>query len=362
MSEYTKDKGWEYLHSKDEEGSFSDEDGSWGHTNSDGSGSYHGADGSWGYKNSDGSASYHGADGSWGYRNSDGSSSYHGADGSWGYKNSDGSGSYHSGSGESHYFDSNDDCNDCEDADNGGADNSTSGELSDALAGLFTAVLGVGLANHFIKKQQKRKEEARRQAEAEQIRIEKEKERKARNELRKKRAKAFLFKGKKIAVPCNYEDLIDRNASYVSNIFFESAFSNIKAVPVKDIYEGSTYQAGQVEHIVIGGSSYFIKGDLHPYDAEIVITYHEKKEITIPFSERSLRKKNYIDVGDCFQELGFTEIYEKPIHDLVTGWVKKDGAVEKVTIGGSIPFKKNSVFPYDVKIVIEYHAFKKKKI
>lgn len=104
----------------------------------------------------------------------------------------------------------------------------------------------------------------------------------------------------------------------------------------------------------------FEKGDLIPYDAEIIITYHEKKEITIPFSERSLRKMNYVEAGDRLQELGFTEIYEKPIRDLVTGWVKKDGTVEKVTIGGLNPFKKNSIFPFDVEIVIEYHTFKKK--
>ena len=86
-----------------------------------------------------------------------------------------------------------------------------------------------------------------------------------------------------------------------------------------------------------------------PYDTEIIITYHEKKEITIPFSERSLRNMNYVEAGDRLQELGFTEIYEKPIRDLVTGWVKKDGAVEKVTIDSVHPFKvifkmKKSVF------------------
>ena len=201
--------------------------------------------------------------------------------------------------------------------------------------------------------------EFRKKIVALQLRLEKERECKARNELRKKRAKAFFFKGKKITVPCDYEDLIGRNASYVANIFSESAFTDVKTIPVKDIYKGSTYKVGQVEQVVIGGSSYFRKGDLLPYDAEIIITYHEKKEITLPFSERSLRNMNYVEAGDHLQELGFTEIYEKPIRDLVTGWVKKDGAVEKVTIGSVYPFKKNSVFPYDVEITIEYHTFKK---
>lgn len=68
MSEDRKDKGWEYLQNDGAEGSFYEDDGSWGSQNSDGSGSYYGADGSWGTKNADGSASFYGADGSWGTR------------------------------------------------------------------------------------------------------------------------------------------------------------------------------------------------------------------------------------------------------------------------------------------------------
>lgn len=352
MSEGKKDRGWEYLNSKDEEGSFSEDDGSWGYTNSDGSGSYHGADGSWGYKNADGSASYHGADGSWGYRNADGSSSYYGSDGTWGYKNSDGSGAYHSSSGESSYFNSDDD--------NMSVDNSYgSDDLVSTLAGLFTIAVGVRIATHFKQKQQEHEKKAQCQAEAERIRLEKEQEKKSKNALKKKRAKAFFFKGKKIEVTHDYEYLIGRNVSFVANAFAEAAFSNVKMIPIKDIYIGSRYEVGQVEQVVINGKAFFRKGDLIPYDAEIIITYHEKKEITIPFSERSLRKMHYVAAGDRLQGLGFTKIYEKPISDLVTGWIKKNGTIEKITIGDVYPFKKNSVFPYDVEITIEYHTFRK---
>lgn len=225
---------------------------------------------------------------------------------------------------------------------------------------MLTVAVGAGIAAHSRKKQQEREEEAQRQAEAERIRLEKEQERKARNTLKKKRVKAFFFKGKKIEVSHDCEYLIGRNMSFVADSFAEDAFSNVQTIPIKDIYKGSAHKVGQVEQVVINGSSFFRKGDLIPYDAEIIITYHEKKEITIPFSERSLRKMNYVAAGDRFQELGFTEIYEKPICDLVTGWIKKDGMVEKITIGNVYPFKKNSVFPYDVKITIEYHTFKKK--
>ena len=177
--------------------------------------------------------------------------------------------------------------------------------------------------------------------------------------LRKQRIKAFFFKRKKIRINYDYSDLLKKNIDHVETLLYNQAFNNIKKVPIKDIYVGSPYSVGQVEQVVIQGSSYFCAGDLIPYDAEIVITYHVKREITIPFSEKTLRKMNYVAAGDKLQELGFTEIYEHPLRDLVTGWVKKDGSVEKVTIGNVYPFKKNSIFEYDTKITIDYHTFKK---
>lgn len=179
-------------------------------------------------------------------------------------------------------------------------------------------------------------------------------------DLRKQRIIAFLFKRKKIHINYSYMDLLGKHIDDVETMLVNQAFNNIKKVPIKDVYVDSPYSVGQVEQVVIQGSSYFNKGDSISYDAEIVITYHVKREITIPFTERSLRKLNYVDVGDKLQELGFTEIYERPIRDLVTGWITKDGSVEKVTIGNVYPFKKNSVFAYDTKITIEYHKFKKK--
>ena len=179
-------------------------------------------------------------------------------------------------------------------------------------------------------------------------------------ELFKQRLKAFFFKRKKISMKYRYDELLGKNVEEVETKLHNLAFNKIKTIPIKDIYIGSSYNVGQVEQIVISGSSYFIEGDMIPYDAEIIITYHVKREITLPFPERDLRKLNYVEAGDRLQKLGFTEIYERPIRDLVTGWIKRDGSVEKVTIGNVYPFRKNSVFDYDTEILIEYHTFKKK--
>lgn len=179
-------------------------------------------------------------------------------------------------------------------------------------------------------------------------------------ELRKKRIKAFFFSHKKIPLKYNCFDLLGKNIDVVETLLYNQAFNNIKKILVKDIYVDSPYFIGQVEQVVIQGSSYFQEGDLIPYDAEIIITYHVKREISIPLSYNVLRKMNYVDASNVLRKLGFIKIYQQPIRDLVIGWIKKSGSVEKITIGDVCPFKKDSVFTYDAKIVIEYHTFYQK--
>lgn len=157
----------------------------------------------------------------------------------------------------------------------------------------------------------------------------------------------------------DYAELLRKNIVEVRVAIHNRAFNNIKIISVKDVYIGSPYRAGEVEQVVIGGNSFFDAADMVPYDTEIVITYHEKKEIAIPFSSRSLRKKNYVEIRDQLLELGFTKVEDRPIKDLITGWINKDGAIEKVSIDGNANFKRNSMYKYDAIIVIEYHAFKK---
>jgi hypothetical protein len=264
----------------------------------------------------------------------------------------------------------------CSNSTSGGSDNYTgesednlndsecpsSENLTDSLGKLFALAIGAGFAARSVRKQQEREEEAQQEAEWRKEQLKREKARKEKNKLRQKRVVAFFFKRKKIAIPCDYEKLIRKSANYVAKVFYDAAFSDIKTVPIKDIHDHSTHKIGKVEQIIIGSSSYFRKGDLIPYDTKIVITYHEKMEITVPSSGRSLRKLNYTNVRERLQELGFSKIYEMPLCDLVTGWIKKDGAVEKVIIGEHTSFKKNCIFPYDAKVTIKYHTFKRKEI
>lgn len=377
-----KDKGWDFLNSDDVNGTFNsdDDDGSWGYKNEDGSGSYYGADGSWGYQNADGSGSYYGADGSWGYKNADGSGSYYGADGSWGYKNDDGSGSYYGNDGSwgyknsdgsgsfygsdnsSTYYDADDDDDDDDDDYSSYDSDDDSSDLASSLVGLALGLGAVAVAKHTAEaREQARKEEAERlereRIAEEQRRIrqaKKDKERKQRN----KRIKAFFFNKKNLVLEFATSDLVGDNVDSVVEEIKEAGFNNYKTVPIKDIYVGSTKYVGEVEQIVINGQSWLAEGTMVPYDAEIVITFHVKKEFEFPYSARQMIKRDFDQLASELVDIGFTEVYTLPLKDLTTGWIKKERAVQQVLIEGIDAIKKGMPVEHDKKITIQYHSFK----
>ena len=178
-------------------------------------------------------------------------------------------------------------------------------------------------------------------------------------EAKRIRFKAFVFHHKKIQIGLNSNDVLGADVFEAYRILQNNAFNNINLIPIKDIYTNTPYRVGQIESIQVGSNSRFVSSDFFAYDTKIVIKYHDKKEITLPFSSSRLKNKTRTEIGDRFLELGFKEIYEKPIRDLVTGWIKKDGSVERVTIDGNPVFKKKATYKFDVEIVIEYHTFKK---
>ena len=140
-------------------------------------------------------------------------------------------------------------------------------------------------------------------------------------------------------------------------------FKNIKTVPINDVNAHNNNFVFEVEQIVISGAGVFKQWDRVEETAEVVITYHEKQYIAMPFSERELKRMYYAHAGDLLVEKGYPNIYEEKIEDLVTGWLIKDGTIEKILVDGKeeTPIKKGANYPYDTKIVIYYHTYKKQK-
>lgn len=94
-----------------------------------------------------------------------------------------------------------------------------------------------------------------------------------------------------------------------------------------------------------------------PYDAEIIVTYHLKKEIEYPFNSREVSKMTFDQVVEVLVDLGFSEVYTLPLKDLKTGWIKKENSVQQVVIADVESIKRGMALEYDKKITVQYHSF-----
>ena len=87
----------------------------------------------------------------------------------------------------------------------------------------------------------------------------------------------------------------------------------------------------------------------------------QSTNIKLPISSKNINKKNYKVVVNQLKDAGFTDVKTDKIEDLVTGWLKKDGEIESVTINGDTDFTEGQEFPKNAKITVIYHTFKEDK-
>lgn len=177
---------------------------------------------------------------------------------------------------------------------------------------------------------------------------------------RGKRIKAFIFNKKKIKIEYASSELIGKNYRDVILLLTRVGFKKVRKRALKDLYIENCHKIYETDNIDISGIKHFEKNDIFPYNSDIIVTYHEKKEVTFPYSSKSVKKCNFKNLKEELQNIGFTNIYEKPIPDLITGWLKKADSIEEVSVAGNIKFKDKMQYPYDEKIIIKYHTFNRK--
>lgn len=224
--------------------------------------------------------------------------------------------------------------------------------------------MGFGAAAYAKHKEEEAEEERKaeeRRREEERIRAEKRAAEQYEKKLRKKRMKALFFNKKNLQIDFSTSDLIGDNYERVLCILKETGFNKYKAIPVKDVYIDNNFRVGEVAQVVINGQSWIDTGMMVPYDAEIIVTYHMKKEFAFPYSSRQMIKRDFDELAQELLNVGFTEVYTLPLNDLKTGWIKKDRAVQQVVVAGRESIKKGAILEHDVKITIQYHSFGKKK-
>lgn len=84
-------------------------------------------------------------------------------------------------------------------------------------------------------------------------------------------------------------------------------------------------------------------------------------EAKTPSGSEALKGQTYQDVVKKFEEHGFTNIKTEKLEDLITGWMTKEGEVEKVSVGGDESYSPDRWIANDIEVVIAYHAFPEEK-
>ncbi|MBQ8688173.1 MAG: hypothetical protein IJ512_06445 [Ruminococcus sp.] len=81
-------------------------------------------------------------------------------------------------------------------------------------------------------------------------------------------------------------------------------------------------------------------------------------EVQMISSAEAYKGAYYEQVKIELENAGFTNIELVVQEDLITGWITKDGSVERVSINGEDDFHKGDIFPKDASVLITYHSFK----
>lgn len=147
-----------------------------------------------------------------------------------------------------------------------------------------------------------------------------------------------------------------KNYEEVTTALKTLGFTNIKYEILYDIVSGWT-DNGEVESVSIAGKTDFTRGDVFSADAEIIITYHMPEEenpskIAMPMGSDDFYGKQYSEVKEILQGLGFTNISTDSITDYFDR--KTDGEVASVRID-AVSFVVGDKFGSDDKVSITYY-------
>ena len=167
----------------------------------------------------------------------------------------------------------------------------------------------------------------------------------------------ILFHEKTIVSQYDSSYLKGNHLYPVISFLKDNGFCDIKSRPAKDIGQNSTNFLFEVEQIVIDGSSFFEEGDVFHENSEVIIVYHDRQEIVMPYPESHFKRRNYTDVVAELHSLGFSNLRTHEIEDLTVGLIKKDGSVKRISVLSN-KLQKNAIYKFDDEFVIEYHTFR----
>lgn len=164
---------------------------------------------------------------------------------------------------------------------------------------------------------------------------------------------------RKLPIEINLKKMIGKNAEDVEAKLLTMGFEDIKMVRNTDAVK---VKEGNVITIKINNST---ENGWYKRCDEVIVEYFEAKteeeialehpgEIKITDNYKSFLGKNYTDVREQLEELGFTKFVIKEMAMSKLGWGEKENGLAKISIGDQSRFDKNTWFPKETEITLYY--------
>lgn len=139
----------------------------------------------------------------------------------------------------------------------------------------------------------------------------------------------------------------------------DKGFSNITLKEIEDLTSSGPMKDGTVESVSINGETSFAANASFPKDAEVIITYHTIKKLSLPVGSESIGEMNYTDLADVFTKAGFMNVQTNEIYDIDPDLEEKDHILD-VIVNNNKEFNKDDKVPFDADITINCHLFYEK--
>ncbi len=164
-------------------------------------------------------------------------------------------------------------------------------------------------------------------------------------------------------------DYVGNDYSEVQAFLKELGFEQVEVSSLDDLDpEEMKKKSGKVTSVTIGddGEKEFSSAKEYTLSEPVVVYYHSGKkadvnQIEISVASKKLEGKDYNEVVETLKEQGFTNVQVVAKGDLKKGLpdiLKKENAVDEVSIAGLSVFKEGKVFNKDDAVIVYYHSYK----
>lgn len=168
---------------------------------------------------------------------------------------------------------------------------------------------------------------------------------------------------KKLPVEVCFKKMVGKNVADIQTKFLAMGFSDIKKVR-NTVLTKAKVKEGSVLSVKINES---MEDGWYKRSDEVTIEYFEAKtddeialehpgEIKIGENQKHFLGRNYEEVKEELENLGFTDFSIKEMAMSKIGWGEKENCVAKIIIGGKSQFDKDSWFVKGVEVILYYYV------